>query len=444
MRAVTPPALVSATRSSSGVDVAVKLHASAGEDKPLADQRQRASQQVEPAGHLRIARRTGDVDIAGRFRVDAVAVQENPVRRRDRERERRVEQRRSRMGRLLPRPQRQQRPGGRRRVEVPRAGNGGRDAVEALGHGDVHRDDRDAAADVGRLGEPAGDIEPHIRGRCDDVVGDKLSVPASHLERARKAPDRIEPHFAADLDRAGVRRGSCEPVDADGVPVRLDEPADRGELESGLVVAEGAAGQPDRPLRLRLGDGPAELHRHRERARNMTAIDRKRDVGEAGVEPAVDLHVERAVGAEGRGAGQADRIAGASIDREVKRSAAPAKPAGAGDIERRRGGASGLRRADLLQAQTPVAGWIVGRSADRRLAVGDAGKTEARRENVERRKRQPGRCRAKVERRAGAAGDGKAARVELEARNPGGPARRLHKSASRDPRARGAARRHPP
>ena len=43
----------------------------------------------------------------------------------------------------------------------------------------------------------------------------------------------------------------------------------------------------------------------------MTAADRKRGVGEAGVEPAVDLHVERAVGAEGRGAGQADRIAGA-------------------------------------------------------------------------------------------------------------------------------------
>ncbi len=130
----------------------------------------------------------------------------------------------------------------------------------------------------------------------------------------------------------------------------------------------------------------------------MTAADRKRGVGEAGVEPAIDLHVERATGAEGRGAGQADRIAGARIDREIKRGAAAAETAGAGDIEQRRGDASYLRRADLLQAQTPVARGIVRRSADRRLAVGDASEAEAWRENVERRKRQPGRRRAKVER----------------------------------------------
>ena len=136
----------------------------------------------------------------------------------------------------------------------------------------------------------------HVRRRRDDVVGDKLSAPAGHLKGARKAGGRVELHLAAHHDRAGVRRCPCELIDADRIAVRLDDTTDRGELEAGLVVAERAAGKPDRPLRLRLRDRAAELHRHRERARNMTAADRKRGVGEAGVEPAVDLHVERAVG----------------------------------------------------------------------------------------------------------------------------------------------------
>ena len=49
--------------------------------------------------------------------------------------------------------EREPRPRGRGRVQMLRAGNGGRDAVEAIGHGDIHADNRDAPVDSGLLSE---------------------------------------------------------------------------------------------------------------------------------------------------------------------------------------------------------------------------------------------------------------------------------------------------
>ena len=103
-------------------------------------------------------------------------------------------------------------------------------------------------------------------------------------------------------------------IDPNRAPVRDECPGHSGKLESRLIVAEFAAAQANRSLRLRLCNRPAQLKRDRERTRGVTAGHGKHGIGEAGVESAVDLHVERPVGREGSGAGDAHGVASPGID----------------------------------------------------------------------------------------------------------------------------------
>src|SRR5580692_10764271 len=101
-----------------------------------------------------------------------------------------------------------------------RAGERGSDAVEATGHGDVHADNRDASVDFWSLAKRAYDVERHVGGRGENVVGDELGVLAGHANGAGKAGGRIKLHFAARAYRTGVRRCPREMVDPNRAPVR--------------------------------------------------------------------------------------------------------------------------------------------------------------------------------------------------------------------------------
>ena len=280
-------------------------------------------------------------------------------------------------------------------------GIGAETLLKRLGHGDVHRDDRDAAVDIGLLGERAGDVERHVGGRCDDVVRDELgALPVRRMEPGKPAAgSSLTSPLAAD--RAAVRRRPCEAVDSDRVAVRRPTPADRGELEPGLIVAESAAAQAGPNLAPAASRSFRATEARPPATRSVTARDRKRGVGEAGVELAVDLHVERAVGRKGaepvrRTALPAPALTATSSDVRPPPSRPEPATSSAG-----RAGVARLRRAHALQTQAPVAGRIARRSADRRLAVGDAGQAEAGRDEIERRERQRRRPRLQAERRAG-------------------------------------------
>ena len=208
-----------------------------------------------------------------------------------------------------------------------RARNGSRDAAEALRHGDVHRNDRDAAVDIGLLGELAADGQRKIGGRRHDAVGHDLRVPAGHANRAGEAGGRVEPHVAGRRDRPAVGRRAAQPIDADRIAVGDKGAGDSGEPETRLVVTELAIRQPDRPLRLRFRDRPAQLKRERERAGHPAAGKRQSVVGEPGVEPAVDPQIERAVARERRRSGHAKGIGAARIGRGVDRGPPSGEPA---------------------------------------------------------------------------------------------------------------------
>ena len=126
-------------------------------------------------------------------------------------------------------------------------------------------------------------------------------------------------------------------------------------------------------MRLRLRHRSAQLKRDRQRARCVTAGDGKHGIGETGVEGAVDLHIQRPIGRKGRGAGQAQGGASPGVDCRVKRCSASRELAGAGDVERGQAEVAHLRCAHTLQTHPPFAGRTGWCSADRRLAVGDAG-----------------------------------------------------------------------
>ena len=162
-------------------------------------------------------------------------------------------------------------------------------------------------------------------------------------------------------------------IDPNRAPVRDECPRHSGKLESCLIVAEFAAAQANRSLRLRFCDRPAQLKRDRERTRGVTTGHGKHGIGEASVEGAVDLHVQRPVGREGSGAGDAHSVASPGIDCRVNRGSPTGKPAGARDVKRGQAGVAHLRRDHTLQTHAPLAGRIAWRSPDRRLAVGDAG-----------------------------------------------------------------------
>ncbi len=233
------------------------------------------------------------MQVSAEFGVDAAAADENAVHRRDRDGERRIERRRVRAGPFRLGRERKARPRGRRRVQMFRAGERRGDAVEAAGHGDVHADNRDAPVDSWPLAERTRDVERHVGGRGEDVVGDELSVLAGQANGAGKARGGVEPHFAGGADRTGVRRCPCEMIDPDRAPVRDESSGQSGKLESRLIVAEFAAAQANRSLRLRLCDRASQLKRDRERTRGVATGDGKHGIGEASVEDAVDLHVQR-------------------------------------------------------------------------------------------------------------------------------------------------------
>ena len=85
---------------------------------------------------------------------------------------------------------------------------------------------------LGPLGKRPRDVERHVGGRGENVVGDELRVLASQANGAGKAGGRIEPHFAGGADRTGVRRCSCEMVDPDRASVRDECPGHAGKLKS--------------------------------------------------------------------------------------------------------------------------------------------------------------------------------------------------------------------
>ena len=213
-------------------------------------------------------------------------------------------------------------------------------------------------------------VSAKVGGRRHDAVGHDLRVPAGHANRAGEAGGRVEPQVAGRRDRPAVGRRAAQPIDADRIAVGDEDAGDSGEPETRLVVTELAIRQPDRPLRLGLGDRPAQLKRERERACHPAAGKRQSVVGEPGVEPAVDPQIERALARERRRSGHAKGIGAARIGRGVDRGPPSGEPARSRHVERRQGVAARLRQGDLPEPDAPVAGRIARRSADRRLAVG--------------------------------------------------------------------------
>ena len=226
-----------------GNHVAMKPDLALGEDEPPAGKRQRAAQQVEAAGHLRVAGRPRDMQVAAQFGVDAAAADENAIDRRNREVERRVEQGPSTTGRLGLSNFGEASLRRRRRIDVPRARNGSRDAAEAIGHGNVHGIDRNAAIQIGLLGKVAADGERKIGGGRHDAVGHDLGVLAGHTNRAGEPGPRIEPDLAAGGDRTAVGGHAAQAIDANRLTVGDDSSGNASELEAGLVVAEFAIRQ---------------------------------------------------------------------------------------------------------------------------------------------------------------------------------------------------------
>ena len=185
-------------------------------------------------------------------------------------------------------------------------------------------------------------------------------------------------------------------------PLATRTPVIPREPEARLVVAEFAVHQPHRSLRLRLRDGPAQSDRQCDCAGHATAGRGQDGVGETGVEPAVELEIQRAVARERRRSGDVNGIGAARGGGDVDRASPASEPARADDVERRQGVAARLRKAHLPQPDAPVAGWIARRSPDGRFAVGCSGRAEARRNEIERCERNRRRGRAKVKRRPGA------------------------------------------
>ena len=166
--------------------------------------------------------------------------------------ERRIEQRGARAGPLGLGRERKPRPCGCGRVQMFRAGKWSCDTVEAAGHRNIHADNRDAPVDFWPLSKRPGDVERHVSGRGDNVVGDELRMLAGQANGAGKTSGRVKPHFAGGADRTGVRRCPREVIDPDRAPVCDECPRHAGQLESRLIVREFAAAQADRSLRLRL------------------------------------------------------------------------------------------------------------------------------------------------------------------------------------------------
>ena len=253
-----------------------------------------------------------------------------------------------------------------------RARNGSRDAAEALRHGDVHRIDRDAAVDIGLLREFAADGEREVGGRRHDAVGDDLRVLAGHANRAGEAGRGIEAHLAGRRDRSAVRRRAAQPIDADRISVGDEDSGDFGEPEAGLVVAELAIRQPDRPLRLGLGDGPAQLERERDRRRSSDGRKgtkrcwrARRRAGRRSSGRALPRSTAAPIRSRGG-------IGAARIDAGLDRRAPSGEPAGSRDVERRQRVAARQRQAQPLEPDPPVAGWdrpaFLGSSRRRRLS----------------------------------------------------------------------------
>ena len=344
------------------------------------------------------------MQVPAQFGVDAAATDENAVHCRDRQRKRRVEQRGARAGPFGLGHEGEPGARGRGRVQMFRAGERGGDTVEATGYGDIHADNRDASVNSWLLSKRTRDVDRHVGGRGENIVGDELGVLAGQANGAGKASGRVEPHFAGGAYRAAVGRCPCETIDPNRVPVRSQGSGDPSELESRLIVPEFAAAQANRSLRLRFCDRPAQLKSDRERAGGVTTGHGKHGIGEPRVEGAVDLHVQRPVGREGSRAGHAHGVARPGIDRDIERCSPSREPAGASDVKRRQPGVAHLRNDHALQTHTPFTRRSVWSSADVGFTVCDAGQAEARRKQIKRRQRHARRIRLEGQGRSSMAG----------------------------------------
>ena len=203
-----------------GHHIAMKRHVSAGEGEARTQKHERAAQELEAPRDLRRAGGAVHVQISTQFGVDAAAADENAVHCGDCNTERRIEWRRAAAGLLCLRRERKARPRRRSWVQMFRAGQGSRNAGEAIGHGNIHADDRDLSVDFWPLGKGTGDVERQVGGRGDNVVGDELRVLAVQANGAGKASGGIKPHFTGDADRTGVRRHSGQMIDPNRAPIR--------------------------------------------------------------------------------------------------------------------------------------------------------------------------------------------------------------------------------
>ena len=227
-------------------------------------------------------------------------------------------------------------------------GIGAETPPKLLGHGDVHRVDRRSGRKSSAI---CASLPAMSSARSAVAATMALATSCARLPTTRIVPGeargRVEPHLAARADRAAVRGRPAQTVDADRVAVRGQARADAGELESGLVVADAPLRERDRSRARRASCGVP-----RTCIATVTAPPTRppgggqRDVGEAGVEPAVDLEVERRR-RPSSGAEPVTRTAlpAPGVDREVDRGPAAAEAPGSRDVERRQAGAlrSGAR-----------------------------------------------------------------------------------------------------
>src|ERR1700729_3016993 len=137
-----------------------------------------------------------------------------------------------------------------------RAGERGGDAVEATGYGYIHADNRNASVDSWLLSKRTRDVDRHVGGRGENVVGDELGALSGQANGARKAGGGVEPYFAGGAYRTAVRRRPRKAIDPNRVPVRGQCSGDPSELEPRLIVLEFAAAQANRSLRLRFCNRP--------------------------------------------------------------------------------------------------------------------------------------------------------------------------------------------
>ena len=224
---------------------------------------------------------------------------------------------------------------GRRGIDMLRARNGSGDAAEALRHGDVHRDDRDAAVDIRLLGELAADVSARSAVAATTLFETTCAcLPVTRIEPGKPAAGSSRTSPVAEIDPpSGVTPLSRSMRIVS--PLATSTPVIPVSLNPVWSSRNSPFASRTDPCACGFGDGPAQLKRERERAGHPAAGKRQGVVGEPGVEPAVELEIERAVARQRRRAGEANRIGAARIGRDVDRCPPSREPARTRDVERR-------------------------------------------------------------------------------------------------------------